>query len=220
MYIKILELFRGLINTFPPCWLAVRSFYVEFLEGSLDGKKISNSSSNPLTKSDKLFDIIMDLLEDTLEKCSDEDLHLEMWPTVESAVVSTPPDKPTNGCTESADLSLDSEIQNQWEWEKEERRIQCFESLSIACRLERIFSILRILLQMLEYDFVMWILHHHKKTKDWIFCNDNRPLAVALFEMSEYTRISGVVRRVFTVFASMVNRRLPTKRLKVIEVSC
>lgn len=210
MYIKILELFRNLISTFPPCWLAIRSFYLEYLEGSLDSKKIFNSNKKPLTKSDKLFDIILDLLEDTLEKCSNEHLKAEQWPIVESISLNTG----------AASESHDSEILNQWEWEKEERRIQCFESLSLPCRLQRLFDILVILLQMLEYDFVMWILHHHKKTKEWIFCQDNRPLAVALFEMTEYTRISGVTRRVFTLFATLTNRGLDSRCLKVLQVKC
>ncbi|XP_023306095.2 uncharacterized protein LOC111687847 [Lucilia cuprina] len=212
-YHKSISLFSMIVRTFPPCWHKLRPYYVGFLECGLDPSKLKNNKEEPPSKSAKIFDILLDLLEEALKNSKEEDLK-----TSKSETLKYPQNFNTEatspGCTE---LSMCSEYWNQNEYEKKEREKQTFDALPSDQKLERIFMALRLLLQILENDLAMWMLHHNKKTKEWIFCAENRPLIVVLCDLTQYTRMTRVARRIFSVYSEAAAKGLCKKRLKVLE---
>lgn len=226
---KSIELFSLTVRKFPPCWLTLRQFYINFFQTPLDASKLSRKNE-PTLKSNNILEIILDLLETNLEKCTEKDLQkdgetFELPPkeiTVAAAAAITTPSKNSEEKTQSQEMSesiVNSECLNIWDWEEHESRLQTFEALqSPIIRLERLFIALELLLEILESDFVMWILHHHKKAKDWIFCEKNRPLIVLVLTLSKYSRSTGVVKHLFTLFSIGVNKRAKQRHLKILEV--
>lgn len=193
----------------------MRPYYVGFLELGLDSTKIKSNKEETLTKS-KIFDILLDLLEETLNSCSEEDLKtyksetLQFPQTTNLEVTSPLP---------NSDISMCSEYWNQNEYEERERQKQTFDALPKDQKLERVFMALRLLLQILENDLSMWMLHHNKKTKEWIFCTESRPLIVVLCELTQYTRMTRVAKRIFSVYSKAAAKNLCKQRLSVLEVS-
>ncbi|XP_013111245.2 uncharacterized protein LOC106089798 [Stomoxys calcitrans] len=211
-YHKSIGLFSMIVRTFPPCWHKLRTYYVGFLEYGLDQAKLGNVKKDELlSKSTKIFDIILDLLEDVLKNVEADVLsNSEALENDSSLTQITSPEH-------SMDLSVCTEYWNQNEYEERERQKQTFNALPTAQKIERIFVCLRLLLEILEYDLAMWMLHHFKKTKEWIFSNDNRPLIVVLCELTQYTRMTRVARRIFSVYSEAANKGLCKQRLSVLE---
>lgn len=204
-----------IVRTFPPCWHKLRSYYVGFLEYGLDQAKLGNvKKDEPLSKSTKIFDIILDLLEEVLKTADPEELSNMNSDSLQKPLALPQLTSPQN----SMDLSVCSDYWNQNEYEERERQKQTFTALPMAQKIERLFMCLRLLLEILEYDLAMWMLHHFKKTKEWIFCNDNRPLIVVLCELTQYTRMTRVARRIFSVYSESANKGLCKQRLQVLEV--
>lgn len=204
-----------IVRTFPPCWHKMRPYYVGFLEYGLDLTKLKNDKEDGFSKSAKIFDVLLDLLEEALDSCNAEDLT-----TSKSESVKLPQKFNLDATSPIAnsELSVCSEYWNQNEYEKRERQKQTFAALPSDQKLERVFMSLRLLLQILENDLAMWMLHHNKKTKEWIFCTENRPLIVVLCELTHYTRMTRVARRIFSVYSQAAAKGLCKKRLKVLEV--
>ncbi|XP_073837899.1 uncharacterized protein [Musca autumnalis] len=217
-YHKAVELFSMIVRTFPPCWHKLRTYYVGFLECGLDQAKLGNvKKDEPLSKSNKIFDIILDLLEDVLKTAEPDELKNSKSDTLQKPNVPQSNASHLTSPQNSMDLSVCNDIWNQNEYEERERQKQTFTALPMDQKIERIFMCLRLLLEILEYDMAMWILHHFKKTKEWIFCNDNRPLIVVLCELTQYTRMTRVARRIFSVYSESANKGLCQERLQVLE---
>uniref|UniRef100_A0A1I8MMN6 Uncharacterized protein n=1 Tax=Musca domestica TaxID=7370 RepID=A0A1I8MMN6_MUSDO len=217
-YHKAVELFSMIVRTFPPCWHKLRTFYVGFLEYGLDQSKLGNvKKDEPLSKSNKIFDIILDLLEEVLKTADPDELNTSKSDSLQKPTTISSSASHLTSPQNSMDLSVCNDIWNQNEYEERERQKQTFTALPMEQKIERIFMCLRLLLEILEYDMAMWILHHFKKTKEWIFCNDNRPLIVVLCELTQYTRMTRVARRIFSVYSDSANKGLCKERLQVLE---
>lgn len=201
-----------IVRTFPPCWHKMRTYYVGFLEYGLDLAKLKNNKDEA-PKSSKIFDIILDLLEDALKTTKSEDL------STSKSELLVPNNMPNSPALQNSEMSVCSEYWNQNEYEERERQKQTFDALPIEQKLERIFMALRLLLQILENDLAMWMLHHNRKTKEWIFSADNRPLIVVLCELTQYTRMTRVARRIFSVYSEAAAKGLCKRRLSILEVS-
>uniref|UniRef100_A0A1A9WCX6 Uncharacterized protein n=1 Tax=Glossina brevipalpis TaxID=37001 RepID=A0A1A9WCX6_9MUSC len=211
-YNKCIELFLMIIRTFPPCWHKMRCYYIDFLDRGLDTSKLSSNKETLPSKSSKVCDILLDLLEDLLKKCSQSDLS---YP--KSETIKIPPAfMDMNRANSSFDVNFSSECWNQIQYEEHERELQTNVALTLVQRLERIFVALRLVLHTLEYDLAMWVLHHNKNTKDWI-CSENRPLIVMVCELTQFTRMTRMARRIFTVFSEAVAKGLCKSRLQVLE---
>lgn len=210
-YHKAVELFSMIVRTFPPCWHKMRPYYVGFLEYGMDLSKIK-SNRDEAPKSLKIFDIILDLLENALKTSNSEDLSTVKSETL---VRNNAPNSPVF----NSEMSVCSEYWNHQEYEEKERQKQTFDALPIEQKLERIFMALRLLLQILENDLAMWMLHHNSKTKEWIFNPDNRPLIVVLCEFTQYTRMTRVAKRIFSVYSEAAAKGLCKRRLTILEVS-
>uniref|UniRef100_A0A1A9VMV8 Uncharacterized protein n=1 Tax=Glossina austeni TaxID=7395 RepID=A0A1A9VMV8_GLOAU len=211
-YNKYIELFLMIVRTFPPCWHKMRSYYIDFLDRGLDTSKLSSNKETLPSKSSKVCDILLDLLEDLLKKCPQSDLS---FPGSDS--INIPTFMEANGGPNlSGDISFSSECWNQNQYEEHERQLQTNVALTLVQRLERIFVALRLILHTLEYDLAMWVLHHNKNTKDWI-CSENRPLIVVMCELTQFTRMTRMARRIFTVFSEAVAKGLCKSRLQVLE---
>lgn len=192
-----------IVRTFPPCWHKMRTYYVGFLEYGLDLTKLKNDKEKALSKSAKIFDILLDLLEEDLKssKPVDQNERLEATSPIPNS-----------------EMSICSDYWNQNEYEQRERQKQTYDALPNAQKLERVLTALRLLLQILENDLAMWMLHHNKKTKEWIFCAENRPLIVVVCELTQYTRMTRVARRIFSVYSEAAAKGWNKKHLRVLEV--
>ncbi|XP_053953061.1 uncharacterized protein LOC128859930 [Anastrepha ludens] len=211
-YRQSIQLFSYMVRTFPPCWRATHTAYIGFFQRPLDAEKICNNSKggNRLSKSKKVFDILLDLTEILLTQCTPDELSMlaePKTPTIGkkldggSIVTETP----------------NSETLDHHKWEERDNRLNTFTALKSDERLERLFIVLRLILQILESDFVMWMLHHYRKNKNWLFYNDSRPLAVFVLGMSEEAHLSALGRQLFLLFAMAVNKGLNINYLKVLE---
>lgn len=193
----------------------MRIYYVGFLEYGLDFNKLKNDKDEISSKSAKIFDILLDLLEEVLKSSKAEDLTTSKSESLQAPkTVSLEATSPQ----QNSEMSICSEYWNQNEYEHRERQKQTFAALPMDQKLERVFMALRLLLQILENDLAMWILHHNKKTKEWIFCPENRPLIVVLCELTQYTRMTRVARRIFSIYSEAAAKGLCEKRLRVLEV--
>ncbi|KAM7358470.1 uncharacterized protein ACRADG_003433 [Cochliomyia hominivorax] len=213
-YHKAIALFSLIVRTFPPCWHKMRPYYVGFLELSLDSTKLKNNKEEMLSKSSKIFDQLLDLLEEALNNSKQEDLA-----TTKSETLKYPENIHTEVTSPplASELSICSDYWNQNEYEEKERQKQTFDALPKDQKLERVFMALRLLLQILENDLAMWMLHHNKKTKEWMFCAESRPLIVVLCELTQYTRMTRVAKRIFSVYSMAAAKDLCKKRLRVLE---
>ncbi|XP_036336017.1 uncharacterized protein LOC118746283 [Rhagoletis pomonella] len=212
-YRQSIELFSYMVRTFPPCWRATHTAYIGFFQRPLDAEKIYNNKSkrdSRLSKSKKVFDIILDLTEIILNECTSEELSIVAEPQTptnekkakeESVVTETP----------------NSEPFDHHKWEERDSRLNTYTALKPTERLERLFIVLRLILQILESDFVMWLLHHYRKNKNWLFYTDSRPLAVFVLGISEEAHLSALGRQLFLLFAMAVNKGLNVNYLKVLE---
>ncbi|XP_036336029.1 uncharacterized protein LOC118746294 [Rhagoletis pomonella] len=212
-YRQSIELFSYMVRTFPPCWRATHTAYIGFFQRPLDAEKIYNNKSkrdNRLSKSKKVFDIILDLTEIILNECTNEELS-----------IVTEPQTPTNE-KKAKEESVVTETRNSepfdhHKWEERDSRLNTYTALKPTERLERLFIVLRLILQILESDFVMWLLHHYRKNKNWLFYTDSRPLAVFVLGISEEAHLSALGRQLFLLFAMAVNKGLNVNYLKVLE---
>ncbi|XP_017470281.1 PREDICTED: uncharacterized protein LOC108361977 [Rhagoletis zephyria] len=212
-YRQSIELFSYMVRTFPPCWRATHTAYIGFFQRPLDAEKIYNNKSkrdNRLSKSKKVFDIILDLTEIILNECTNEELS-----------IVTEPQTPTNE-KKAKEESVVTETPNSepfdhHKWEERDSRLNTYTALKPTERLERLFIVLRLILQILESDFVMWLLHHYRKNKNWLFYTDSRPLAVFVLGISEEAHLSALGRQLFLLFAMAVNKGLNVNYLKVLE---
>ncbi|XP_014103764.2 uncharacterized protein [Bactrocera oleae] len=211
-YHKCIELFSYMVRTFPPCWRATHPAYIGFFQRPLDAEKLSNKSKGSdkrLSKSKKVFDIILDLTEIIFNECNSEELS-------KSAEPSTPvKNKGTEGSAVSE--TPESVPYDHRKWEERDTHLNTFTALKATVRLERLFIVLRLILQILENDFVMWMLHHYSKDKNWLFYNDSRPLAVFVLGIAEEAHLSDLGRQLFLLFALGVNKGLNIDYLKILE---
>lgn len=202
-----------MVRTFPPCWRATHTAYIGFFQRPLDAEKLSSKSKgndNRLSKSKKVFDIILDLTEIVFNECTTEELCKSVEP-------STPTVKNKVGGSVVSETP-DSELYDHRKWEERDTHLNTFTALRATVRLERLFIALRLILQILENDFVMWMLHHYSKDKNWLFYNDSRPLAVFVLGISEEAHLSDLGRQLFLLFALGVNKGLNVDYLKILEV--
>ncbi|XP_011195652.2 uncharacterized protein LOC105220826 [Zeugodacus cucurbitae] len=209
-YHKSIELFNYMVRTFPPCWRATHTAYIGFFQRPLDAEKLNNKSKsgdNRLSKSKKVFDILLDLTEIVFNECTAEELSKSTEP-------STPTVKNNRSLVSE---TPESELYDHHKWEERDTDLNTFTALKATVRLERLFIVLRLILQILESDFVMWMLHHYSKDKNWLFYNDSRPLAVFVLGIAEEAHLSNLGRQLFLLFALGVNKGLNVDYLKILE---
>ncbi|CAD7004610.1 unnamed protein product [Ceratitis capitata] len=211
-YIQSIELFSYMVRAFPPCWRATHTAYIGFFQRPLDAEKLSNKSKgdNRLSKSKKVFDIILDLTEMILNECTTEELG-------EPAEPKTPKNDLAKEEGSVVTETPSSEQFDHHKWDERDNRLNTFIALRPMERVERLFIVLRLILQILESDYAMWMLHHYRKNKSWLFYNDSRPLAVFVLGMSEEAHLSALGRQLFLLFALAVNKGLNLNYLKILE---
>ncbi|XP_011198099.2 uncharacterized protein LOC105222453 [Bactrocera dorsalis] len=212
-YHKCIELFNYMVRTFPPCWRATHPAYIGFFQRPLDAEKLSNKSKGGdkrLSRSKKVFDIILDLTEIIINECNTEELSNSVEP-------STPTVKNKGTAGSVVPETPESELYDHRKWEERDTHLNTFTALKPTVRLERLFIALRLILQILENDFVMWMLHHYSKDKNWLFYNDSRPLAVFVLGIAEEAHLSNLGRQLFLLFALGVNKGLNINYLKILE---
>uniref|UniRef100_A0A1A9VTN5 Uncharacterized protein n=1 Tax=Glossina austeni TaxID=7395 RepID=A0A1A9VTN5_GLOAU len=207
-YNKYIELFLMIVNTFPPCWQGMRHHYIDFLNRGLDTRKLSLNEETLPSRSSRVCDILLDLLEDLLKICSPSDLS-----SPESDAINMPS---TFMDANGADANFLSECWNQSQYEEHERQLHTNVALTLVQRLERLFVALRLILNALEYDLATWLLRYNKNTKDWI-SSENGPLIVAVCELTQFTRTTRMARRIFTAFSDAAAKGLCKSRLQVLE---
>uniref|UniRef100_A0A1B0AJI1 Uncharacterized protein n=1 Tax=Glossina pallidipes TaxID=7398 RepID=A0A1B0AJI1_GLOPL len=211
-YNKYVELFLMIVGTFPPCWQGMRHHYIDFLNRGLDTRKLSSNEDTLPSRSSKVCDILLDLLEDLLKICSPSDLS-----SPESDAINMPfTFMDANGADSFCDASFFSECWNQSQYEESERQLHTNVALTLVQRSERLFVALSLILNALEYDLATWLLQCNKNTKDWI-CSENSPLIVAVCELTQFTRMTRMARRIFTAFSHAVAKGLCKSRLQVLE---
>lgn len=211
-YHKYVELFLKIVGTFPPCWQGMRHHYIDFLNRGLDNRKLSSNEETLPSRSSKVCDILLDLLEDLLKICSPSDLSSPQSDAINMS--STFMD--ANGADSFCDASFLSECWNQSQYEEHERQLHTNVALTLVQRLERLFVALSLILNALEYDLATWLLQYNKNTKD-SSCSENSPLIVAVCELTQFTRMTRMARRIFTAFSDAVAKGLCKSRLQVLE---
>ncbi|KAI9585592.1 hypothetical protein GQX74_001439 [Glossina fuscipes] len=205
-YNKYIELFLMIVRTFPPCWQGMRHHYIDFLNRGLDTRKLSSNEETLPSKSSKVCDILLDLLEDLLKICSPSDLS-----SPQGDAINMPP---TFMDANPADSFRDDSFSS--EYEQHERQLHTNVALTLVQRLERLFVALSLILNALEYDLATWLLQYNKNPNDCI-CSENGPLIVAVCGLTQFTRMTKMVRRIFTVFSDAVAKSLCKSRLQVLE---
>lgn len=155
------------------------------------------------SESSTVYELVISLLESIIEQEEKSDIDLL-----------------NDSFSSNTDLNLTEDCITLQQWEKHESEKQTFDALSTKeMKLERIFVVIRLLLQILETDLGMWILRNHKDPSYWLFCKEEQPLIVTLFNLTNYTMLTPSVKKLVNLFAVCVKKELKSEYLAHLEVS-
>ncbi|XP_037933740.1 uncharacterized protein LOC119668339 [Teleopsis dalmanni] len=195
------DIFKYIVRTFPPCYVALRERYRKFINLSIDVNLLTPERPI-LTKSNDMINQLLDLLKYTMEQCSSEDLSAE-------AYVYTP-------LNDLCDDSF-SEFKPDWLYEEVKAKYQTFMYMETGLQLERIFMVLNLILSILEHDLAMWFVHNYKTPGYLMFYEKIRPLIVEAFKLQKCHYSTSTSAYFIEIFINAINKGLHHERLEILE---
>ncbi|XP_030371962.1 uncharacterized protein LOC115622206 [Scaptodrosophila lebanonensis] len=205
IYRNLKDIFFLLVDAFPPCWTALRPYYLNFLGINTNGEIRSKQTKPKL-------DFYLDLLKQTIIKCTDKELS-ELTPYSEKMEFNFSED-------EDADISQETLFArhvDDYEWNGT-LSLDVFDTMSPAVRLARLFDVLYKLYVVLERDFIMWLDHNKlRQAEAEIFNEDTCPFSIIVFGFTSTTRLTPIVRQLMTLYGHAASRFLNDLRLGILE---
>ncbi|KAH8365512.1 hypothetical protein KR093_001584, partial [Drosophila rubida] len=202
-YNNVIRIYYLLVDTFPPCWTALRPYYLDFL---------GVSHPNERDKPQKL-QLLLDLLEECLDKCSEQEIK-EYTKYYEDFSANFDDEEYTN-------LSQDSFLMrhvDDYDWQGSKLWLDDFKQMSPSVRLARVFDALDMICWVLERQFMSWMDHNRmQQAEPEIFQDELKPFALIVFGMTQETRVSKITRQLLRLYSRSVAKSLHADRLFVLE---
>ncbi|KAH8302413.1 hypothetical protein KR044_006193, partial [Drosophila immigrans] len=202
-YNNVIRIYYLLVDTFPPCWTALRPYYLDFL----------GVSGAPEPDKPQKLQLLLDLLEDCLDKCSATEL-TEYTKYYEDLSGSFDDE-------EYANLSQDSFLMRHvqdYDWQGSKLWLDDFKLMSSSVRLARIFDALDMICWVLERQFMSWLDHNRmQQAEPEIFQDELKPFALIVFGMTPEMRLTKITRQLLRLYSRAVAKSLHADRLAILE---
>ncbi|XP_017081024.2 uncharacterized protein LOC108114514 [Drosophila eugracilis] len=205
-YNKLIRTFFLLVDAFPPCWTALRPYYLNFL-----GVKNTVERERRSAESPQKLKFYLDLLEENLTQCSDEEIR-ENTKFYEKFVFNFSEEEDANMSQETVFLR---HVQ-QYDWISGKLCLDDYKRMSPAVRLARLCDVLNMLTWVLEMEFLSW-LDHNRLRQSEIFQEDFEPFASKVFGMSAKTRLTDIVKQIMKLYGQAAARSMYPERQRILQ---
>jgi len=205
-YNNVIRIFYLLVDTFPPCWTALRTYYLDFLG-------VSSASEQKPEKPQKL-QILLDLLQECLKVCSDTELkeYTAYYEDFDHDYKAE----------EDANLSQESMFQRHvqdYDWQASKQWLDDFKQMSTSVRLARVFDALAMICWVLEREFMSWLDHNRMQhAEPDIFQDEAKPFALIVFGMTPDSRLTKITRQLLRLYSRAAAKSLHPYRLDILQV--
>ncbi|EDX11375.1 GD12119 [Drosophila simulans] len=209
IYNKLIRIFFLLVDAFPPCWTALRPYYLSFLGVSNPALRATRS-----TDSTQKLQFYIDLLEENLMHCSDEEIG-ENTKFYEKFVFNFSEEEDANMSQETVFLR---HVQ-QYDWQSGKLCLDDFKRMSPAVRLARVCDVLNMLTWVLEMEFLSWLDHNRlRQSESEMFQENSRSFAWIVFGMSAGTRLTDIVKQIMRLYGQAVAKSMYPERQRILQV--
>jgi len=209
-YNKLIRTFFLLVDAFPPCWTALRPYYLNFLGVKNPALRDVRSNNSP-----QKLQFYLDLLEETLTQCSDEEIQ-ENTKFYEKFVFNFSEEEDANMSQETVFLRHVQE----YDWLSGKLCLDDFKRMSPAVRLARLCDVLNMLTWVLEMEFLSWLDHNRlRQSESEMFREDSQPFASIVFGMSASTRLTDIVKQIMKLFGQAAAKSMYPERQRILQVS-
>ncbi|EDW44356.1 GM22141 [Drosophila sechellia] len=209
IYNKLIRIFFLLVDAFPPCWTALRPYYLSFLGVSNPALRATRS-----TDSTQKLQFYIDLLEENLMHCSDEEIR-ENTKFYEKFVFNFSEEEDANMSQETVFLR---HVQ-QYDWQSGKLCLDDFKRMSPAVRLARVCDVLNMLTWVLEMEFLSWLDHNRlRQSESEMFQENSRSFAWIVFGMSAGTRLTDIVKQIMRLYGQAVAKSMYPERQRILQV--
>ncbi|XP_033157717.1 uncharacterized protein LOC117139498 [Drosophila mauritiana] len=208
IYNKLIRIFFLLVDAFPPCWTALRPYYLSFLGVSNPALRATRS-----TDSTQKLQFYIDLLEENLMHCSDEEIR-ENTKFYEKFVFNFSEEEDANMSQETVFLR---HVQ-QYDWQSGKLCLDDFKRMSPAVRLARVCDVLNMLTWVLEMEFLSWLDHNRlRQSESEMFQENSRSFAWIVFGMSAGTRLTDIVKQIMRLYGQAVEKSMYPERQRILQ---
>ncbi|EDV52650.2 uncharacterized protein Dere_GG13236 [Drosophila erecta] len=207
-YNKLIRTFFLLVDAFPPCWTALRPYYLSFLD-----IKSPALRKKCITDSPQKLQFYLDLFEENLTHCSDEEIR-ENTKFYEKFVFNFSEEEDANMSQETVFLR---HVQ-QYDWLSGKLCLDDFKIMSPAVRLARLCDVLNMLTWVLEMEFLSWLDHNRfRQSESEMFLENFKPFASIVFGMSAETRLTDIVRQIMRLYGQVVAKSMYPERQRILQ---
>ncbi|KAH8295746.1 hypothetical protein KR018_006433, partial [Drosophila ironensis] len=208
IYHKVIRTFYLLVDTFPPCWTALRPFYLNFLTVQDPSVHLLRSQHLP-----NLLQFYLDLMEETLQECKEEELR-EDFKFYEKFEFNYSEEEDANISQESMFLR---HVQ-QYDWQSGKLCLDDFKRMSAPVRMARLCDVLGMLTWVLEREFLTWLEHNRlRQAESEMFRESNKPFAAIVFQMTASNRLTDIVKQTMKLYGMAAAKEMFPDRLRVLE---
>lgn len=202
IYKNVRHTFYLLLDTFPPCWTALRPYYIHFLG-------VDNASAGKPQK----LKLLLNLLEDCLAKCTEDELK-ELTSYAET--FNHDYEEDFNMSEESVFLR---HVQD-YDWQNSKQWIDDFKLMSSGVRLARVCDALDIICWVLEREFMSWLDHNRlEQVEPDMFQDDSKPFVLTVFGWKSESRLTDITRQLLRLYSRAAAKFLHPDRLNILQVN-
>lgn len=202
IYKNVRRTFYLLLDTFPPCWSALRPYYLHFLG-------VDHAIANKPQK----LKLLLNLLEDCLDTCTADELK-EFTSYYETF---------NHDYDEEAQMSEESvflrHVQD-YDWQNSSKQwLDDFKKMSPGVRLARVFDALDMICWVLEREFMSWQDHNKlEQNEPDMFQDETKPFVLIVFGWKPETRLTDITRQVLRLYSRGASKSLHADRLNILQV--
>ncbi|KAH8339065.1 hypothetical protein KR074_002040, partial [Drosophila pseudoananassae] len=208
-YNKLIRTFYLLVDAFPPCWTALRPYYLNFL--GIRNPSLREKRSNSETPQKLQF--YLDLFEENLSQCNEEEIR-ENTKFYERYEFNFSEEEDANMSQETVFLR---HVQ-QYDWLSGKLCLDDFKKMSASVRLARLCDVLNMLTWVLEYEFLTWLEHNRlRQSESEMFQEDTRPFVAIVFQMTASTRLTDIVKQVMKLYGIAAAKSMYPERLRILQ---
>ncbi|KAH8397383.1 hypothetical protein KR222_001030, partial [Zaprionus bogoriensis] len=202
IYRNVRRIFYLLLDAFPPCWTALRPYYLDFLG-------VSTVSAEKPQK----LQLLLSLLEDCLAKCSAEELK-EYTSYCETFTHDYDEEEQANMSQESVLLR---HVQD-YDWQNPKQWLDDFKKMSPGVRLARVCDALDLICWVLEREFMSWLDHNRlQQAEPDMFQEETKPFVLIAFGMTPEKRLTDLTRKLLRLYSRGAAKCLYVDRLNILQ---
>ncbi|KAH8380040.1 hypothetical protein KR009_008650, partial [Drosophila setifemur] len=207
-YHKLIRTFFLLVDAFPPCWTALRPYYLNFLGVQNPALREKRQNSSP-----QKLKFYLDLLEENLKQCSEEEVR-QNTKFYEKFEFNFSEEEDANMSQETVFLRHVQE----YDWLSGKLCLDDFKKMSPSVRLARLCDVLNMLTWVLEMEFLSWLDHNRlRQSESEMFQEDTKPFASIVFGMSASSRLTDIVRQVMKLYGMAAAKSMYPERLRILQ---